>query len=263
MSTSTSVSMRDTAPPASSGATSTTRSGYSLPPHATRTSSPTVSVQRPITARSSSPRKSTSASSASSPWKSCDLGWSLQYVPLGSRRYATCTSTAPPMTPPTMDADATSCWLSPPGCCSREGTAAASPPSPPSTPTSVPASVPPMAYDVLTPNCRSTCTGSPTLPSTPSKPRTPACVRCRSSPAPLPVVVTSKNICPPVPPRPAPARCSACHAEGGRTILSSARARMPRCAAASLRVPMSLACHATPSLLARMASSAARSSALR
>ena len=37
-------------------------------------SSPTVSVHRRVMARSSSPRRSTLASAASSPWKSCDLG---------------------------------------------------------------------------------------------------------------------------------------------------------------------------------------------
>ena len=40
----------------------------------TTISSPTVSVHRRVMARSSSPRRSTLASAASSPWKSCDLG---------------------------------------------------------------------------------------------------------------------------------------------------------------------------------------------
>ena len=98
------------------------------------------------------------------------------------------------------------------------------------------------------------------MPSSPSKPRTPACVRAPAG------VLTSKKTCPPrdaLPSARAPARSSARHAEGGRTILSSARARMPFRTAASLRTPTRAASHATPSLFASTRSRATRASASR
>jgi len=240
-----------------------------------------VRVLRPSMASSSSPRRSTSASNASSPWKSCDRGCSFAYVPLGRRRKDTLTSMAPPPPPP----KATSASAAAPAAPAAPANPATTAPAPGGSDSSASIDTVPRRWPVgeirgipPSPNaadgtetigaasCRRIGSGNPTLPSTPSKPRMLACVRRTTlSPPPPPVVrvvvETSKNMWPPMPA--APERCSALHADGGSVILSSVRARMPFCAAASLRMPSRRASHVIPSLFSSMRSSSARSSAAR
>ena len=103
--------------------------------------------------------------------------------------------------------------------------------------------------------------GKPTCPSTPSKPKAPACVRLPTAVPFASITVISKKTLFADPTFAAPAFVSSLHALGGRTTLSSHRNRMPLTIAASERTPTNRRSHATPSLLVNTRSSSAFSSA--
>ena len=189
-------------------------------------------------------RRSTSASAASSPWKSWNRGWSFAYVPFGSRRYDTSASRDP--TP--------GGGFAPRGGWRRRR----APWRARARASAILARV--LVFVALLRRELAEDRGGESDVSLFAVEAEDAGVRAPGVCAGAAEI--SKKRCPPDVDA-APADCRPRQADGGRTILSSARARMPFAAAASLRTPSRRASQATPSLLARMCSARARASASR